>query len=337
MKRLVCAQIGVGKYGARRRECMRKSGNFELVAVCDRSSEALAAAAREENAKPYEGYSAMLEHPGLEAVVISTGADSHAALVLEAFRKRLHVYVEKPLCASLDELRKLRNAARESGVLTGIGHNFCPLVPVVQLAKDYIASGKLGTIASFEDNSSHSGSWSIKPGDWRGLPGCNPGGMIFQCGVHELHTLNYLFGRATAVQAMFRYDVNPATQTADVANVLLRYGDLLGTLNCYHVTPYVHELRVFGTLANLHCDTFMNTASIQHRRYDGGIEEREAVAVPTLGDRDIAGLNSWFNGIRTGTAVYPSIDDGVKALLPVFAAERAATEKREIKISEMEA
>jgi ribonuclease-3 len=64
----------------------------------------------------------MLAHPGLEAVVISTGADSHAQFAIAAMRRGLHVFVEKPLCTSLAEIAALREAAHETGKEIGLGH-----------------------------------------------------------------------------------------------------------------------------------------------------------------------------------------------------------------------
>jgi hypothetical protein len=44
-------------------------------------------------------------------------------------------------------------------------------------------------------------------------------------------------------------------------------------------------------------------------------------------------LISWFEGIRSNTPVYPGLEDGIQAVLPVLAAEIADKERREIEIS----
>ena len=325
MNKLVVGMIGVAQFGVYRRKQMRASGRFAIAAVCDRNAQALAAAAVEEQAAAYKDFDAMLEHPGLEGVVISTGADSHASLSIAAMRKGLDVFVEKPLCCSMAEVDALRQAARETGRVIGLGHNHCVSDPLLNLAKRYIDEGLLGTVVAFEENSSHSGGLEIKPGDWRGLADRNPGGMLFQCGVHAFHGMAYLFGQVDTVQAMMRYDANPNTETADAANVLLHCANgVIGTLNCYHVTAYCHELRIFGTKGNLYLDTHKNLAWFQPRKC-GEVEERESVPVPPAPEGYAYGnLGSWFDGIRSGTPVYPGLEDGVAAVLPVFAAEQSA-------------
>jgi predicted dehydrogenase len=334
MNPLVVGMIGVWGFGAYRRERMRETGLFKIAAVCDRNEEALSKVAAEEGAVAYSDFDAMLGHPGLEAVVISTGADSHAQFAIAAMRRGLHVFVEKPLCTSVAEIAALREAARETGKVVGLGHKHSASDPLLVLAKRYIEEGLLGTVVCFEDNSSHSGGLEIQAGDWRGLAKSNPGGMLFQCGVHELHSLAFLFGPPVAVQAMMRYNANSNTETADAANVLLRYsGGLVGTLNCYHVTPYIHELRIFGTKGALYFDTFEKKGWFQERKRNE-IESREPLEIPEVSpDHNCANLISWFQGIRSNTPVYPGLEDGIQAVFPVFAAEIADKERREVEIS----
>lgn len=333
--KLKAGVVGVWNFGKFRRERMRETGLFDVVAVCDRNPEWLAAAAAEEGgAKTYTEFAEMLRHPGLEAVVVSTGADTHAAFSIAAMRAGLHVFVEKPLCPTVAEYEELRRVQRETGRVIGLGHAHCRTDGLYRLAKEYCESGKLGTVVAYEENTSHSGGLVIKPGDWRGLAERNPGGMLFQCGVHALHGLNYLFGPVTAVQAMMRYDANPDTQTADAANVLLRHGSgLVGTLNSYHVTGYCHELRIFGTKGNLYLDTYKHQAWFQPRKRNE-VEEREPVPVPASEPGNaFANLAEWHRAIREGTPNYPNLEDGIQAVAPVFAAELANLEKKEIVIA----
>lgn len=328
--------IGVANFGGHRRQLMRKAGLFRVAAVCDRNADWLAAAAKEEDAQPYKDFDAMLKHPGLEGVVISTGADSHAALTIAALRAGLPVFVEKPLCPSVAEIIELRRVQRETGKVVGLGHNHCASDNLLQLGRDMIADGKLGVVAAYEENSSHSGGLEIKPGDWRGLADKNPGGMLFQCGVHALHGLNWLFGPVAAVQAMMRYDANPVTQTADVASVLVRHENgLVGTLNCYHVTAYCHELRIFGTKGNLYLETIERRAWFQERRR-GPKEPRVPVELPLADPQhEIKNLIEWHDAVREGRPNYPALEDGAWAVLPVFAAELAAKQRREVALKEL--
>ena len=170
-------------------------------------------------------------------------------------------------------------AARETGVVVGVGHNDHRHDPLWQLVKDTVESGRIGKLAAVEANTSHSGGLCGPADQWRFDPERNPGGMLFQCGVHSLHELMYLFGPVREVAAMFRYDVHPI-RTAQVAQTLLRFDSgLVGSLNAYHVTAYNHRIRLFGTKGNLYIDTHVRRATFQERK-QGEPEPAGEVPIP---------------------------------------------------------
>lgn len=335
MSKLPVGMIGVGHFGAARRALMRKTGLFDLRAVYDHDAGRLAEAAAQEGARVCDSVDDLLADEGIEGVVISTGATSHSDLAERAMRRGKHVFVEKPLCCSVDEIVRLRQARQESGRVVGLGHHQNDSDPFVTLARQMIERGDLGVVAAYEKNTSHSGGFQIKDHDWRGRPEFNPGGMLFQCGVHAIHALNALFGPVTEVQAAFRYDVNERTRTADVAAVTLRHASgLLGTLNCYHVTAYCHELRLFGTKGNLYMDTFEQRAWYQKALY-GPREPRVEVPLPSIPDADVANLVSWHRAVCEGGQANPDLEQGVAALLPIFAAEYAARQQRAVTVDDV--
>jgi predicted dehydrogenase len=325
--------IGVGGFGGYRRDRMRESGLFHVAACYDRNAQTLEKAAREENGKACASVEEVIATPGIEGVVISTGGDTHVPFAVKAMRAGLHVFIEKPLCGRPEEVDEILRVRKETNRVVGMGHNFNPNDSVITLVQQTIASGKLGTVACYEENSSHSGGLEIKPGDWRGIREKNPGGMLLQCGVHALHGLLYLFGPLDSVACMMRYDAHPGTQTADVANVLLRHtSGLVGTLNCYHVTGYCHEFRIFGTAGNLYIDTNTRKAFYQQRKR-GELEPREPVALPEApADHKYANVVSWHQAIRKGTKACPSLEDGIAAVEAVFAADTANERGSTVKV-----
>lgn len=321
------AQIGVGNFGARRREIMRQSGLFDLVAAYDRNPEALKQCEEQDDACPVESYEALLAVSGIEAVVISTGARFHAEQIIQAAERGLHVFVEKPLCSTPEEVEALLAIQRKTGVIIGVGHIDHRHDAVSLRIKDLIDSGALGNVAAFEKTTAHSGGLQIKPGDWRGVPDKNPGGMLFQCGVHAIHELMFYFGPVAEVFCMMRSDVH-TTATADVAMCQLRFkSGLVGTLNAYHVTPYRHTLSIFGTQANLYRDErFFNEGVellIQRSGVPGDKEPKESVKVDESRTDVCGGMRSFYRAIREGSEPYPSLIDGASAVETVFAAEKS--------------
>jgi predicted dehydrogenase len=337
-EKLKVGQIGVGNFGAYRRERMRETGLFELIAACDLNPQFIEAAVREDGAKPCASYGELLSTPGLEAIVISTGAKFHCEQMLAAMKRGLHVFVEKPLCATPDEMSTLLRAQRESGVVVGVGHNDHSRDAVSQTIKNLIESGALGQIAAFEKTTAHNGGLHIKPGDWRGDPEKNPGGMLFQCGVHALHELAYYFGPVSEVSCRMRTDVH-TTATADVAICHLAYkSGLIGTLNAYHVTPYRHSFNLFGTKANLYREELFFDEGTKLWQQTTHLDNKKEPKVPVeiREEEDRCGnLRSFYQAVREGSEPYPSLRDAARAVATVFAAEASAHSGCAVKVADL--
>ncbi len=74
---------------------------------------------------------ALLADPGADAVVISTRHDTHADYVLRALAAGKHVFVEKPLALTLDEIERIEAAARTDSkqlLMVGFNRRFAPQV-----------------------------------------------------------------------------------------------------------------------------------------------------------------------------------------------------------------
>lgn len=72
----------------------------------------------------------VLDSPDVEAVVVATRHDSHGRYVVEALRRDKHVFVEKPLCLTPEELAEIEEVAERSrGTVTvGFNRRFSPLL-----------------------------------------------------------------------------------------------------------------------------------------------------------------------------------------------------------------
>jgi len=340
-KKLKVAQIGVGGFGGYRRQRMRETGLFELVACYDLNEQAMAQCRQEDGARPVSSYEELFNVSGIEAVIISTGAKFHAEQIIKAAEKGLHVFVEKPLCSTQDEVRTLLDIYHKTGVVIVVGHADHTCNKVSLTINRMIRSGEMGAIATFEKTTCHSGAKFIKQGAWRGDPDKNPGGMLFQCGVHGIHELIFYFGPVKRVWSVMRSDVYKATRTVDVALCHLEFASgLVGTLNAYHVTPYRHTFSIFGTKMNIYRDgRFFDEGTLLFTQTACEDREKEPIVpLQATGDDDICGnLRSFYRAVRDGGEPYPSLLDGGNAVLPVFAAEESAKTGKMVELSNITA
>jgi predicted dehydrogenase len=328
-RRLKVGMVGVGGFGCHRRERMRETGLFDLVATYDLSEEAMAQAGTEDGAAATGSYEALLATPGLEAMVISSGARFHCEQALAALDRGLHVFIEKPLASTMEEVRAILAAQQRTGLVVGCGHRDHSAEPFSSSVKRMIDEGELGKVVTFEATTAHSGGFHIGPDAWRGSREHNPGGMLFQCGVHKLHELIYYFGPVRRIRAAMRYDLHE-TETADVALCQVEFvSGLTGTLNAYHITPSLQSMMITGTRAALFKDERPWEGEggkwIQRvpENLDGSVEAR--VPFVPEGENDPCGnLRSFYRAVTQGGTPYPSAVDGARALAPVFAAAQAA-------------
>ena len=335
-KKMRVAMVGVGGFGGYRRDRMRESGLFEIVAAYDLNPQVLEQCQKQDGAKAVGSYEELLDTPGIEAMIVSTGGKFHAPQALAAMKRKLHVFVEKPLCSTPAENKALLDMQKKTGLVVGCGHNDHSHDEASLHIKRMIEDGSFGKVATFENVTAHSGGLEIKEGEWRGDPKKNPGGMLFQCGCHALHEMMFYFGPIESVSCMMRYDVH-TTLTADVAHCILKFrGGLIGTLSAYHVTPYRHTFYVYGTKMSLYVDHrapgYGDPSYVATQlRKRGEAEPHQPLALPHKADL-CGNLKSFFKAVREGGECYPSLKDGARAVAVVFCAEKAAKTGKTVKI-----
>src|SRR5215210_4834845 len=94
---------------------------FEVTALCDLSQSALAFG-RESfpDAAVTSDWRELLDL-GVDAVMVLTPG-SHAPIAIEAAKRGLHVFAEKPMCFSVEEGMEMLAAAEQSGVALMVGY-----------------------------------------------------------------------------------------------------------------------------------------------------------------------------------------------------------------------
>ncbi|SFE83663.1 Gfo/Idh/MocA family protein [Thermophagus xiamenensis] len=149
--------------------------NVEITGVCDlyqpRLEEAARAAANierkgisgfsERPVKMYRHYRDLVTSPDVDAVVIATSDHWHAPITIEAANAGKHVYCEKALTHSLEDVYKVRDAVKTNRVVFQLGHQNRQAENNVIAAK-VIQAGLLGNINLVEtttNRNSPNGAW----------------------------------------------------------------------------------------------------------------------------------------------------------------------------------
>jgi UDP-2-acetamido-3-amino-2,3-dideoxy-glucuronate N-acetyltransferase len=169
MKNIAC--IGGGYWGKNLVRNMHDLG--VLSSVCEVDSET-----RQRLKKTYpdsnftDELADVFRDPNIAGVMIATPAESHGALVEEALLAGKDVFVEKPLCLSVTEAKRLIGLAVEKQRILMVGHLLW-YHPAVLKLKQLIDQGELGRIRYIYSNRLNLGKirreenilWSFAPHD----------------------------------------------------------------------------------------------------------------------------------------------------------------------------
>jgi predicted dehydrogenase/threonine dehydrogenase-like Zn-dependent dehydrogenase len=124
--------IGTGQFAkAVLLPAMLETGGFAVAGVASaRGLSAEAVRARYQAGYATTDTAQLLDDPNIDAVVIATRHDSHAALAAAALARGKHVFVEKPLAITSEQLEAVFTAATASSAILTVGYNrrFSPLV-----------------------------------------------------------------------------------------------------------------------------------------------------------------------------------------------------------------
>lgn len=170
----------------------------------------------------------LLNDDAINAVVISTRHDTHAEVICKALRARKHVFVEKPMALTLDEIDAVcsaRTAALESGftpiIMVGFNRRFAPhvskiksLIAGTNTPKSFILTVNAGAIPAAH--------WTQD----RDIGG----GRIVGEACHFIDLLRFLADAPIASQNVSAM----ASPTGDTASLTLKFADgSIGTIHYF--------------------------------------------------------------------------------------------------------
>ncbi len=150
-RKLKAGLIGAGWYGMVITEAALKTGDVEVVAVCDVDTEHLKNSADKfeslqgRRPKEFKDYKDLLEVEELEVVFIGSVPQWHALHFIAACEKKLDIYCEKPLSYDVEEGKAMVKAAQKAGNIVQIGFQRRQSKAFAQ-AKELIDAGKIGKV-----------------------------------------------------------------------------------------------------------------------------------------------------------------------------------------------
>ncbi|MBI2435874.1 MAG: Gfo/Idh/MocA family oxidoreductase [Candidatus Hydrogenedentes bacterium] len=342
-------RVGVGFVGCggvcrlRHLPGLQKIPGVEFAAVANRSRESSEEVAQEAGiAHAADSWEEVVQHPGVDAVVIGTWPYRHHEVSVAALRADKHVFCQARMAMDAEEAREMRDAARSSGRVAAL----CPVpfgLSVNATVLRLLREGQLGTVhlvlvRSFSDVNLDSKAMMSWRKDHR-LSGLN----VLTLGMY-VEVIHRWFGTTrevmTAAQIFTQQRHDALGETVEV-----RIPDqvLLNTVTQKHVAvqyaisgmvPVAGDsIEIYGSKASLYYDVTNDLLYWQKDR-----ERREPVAIAPEDHYDVVDWHveeQFINAIRTGAPYHPDFEDGYRYMQVVEAAAESSRTGTLVRIAEL--
>lgn len=206
MEKLRIGVIGIGNMGSYHALCLNNGEipNAELAAVCDISPQRLKWAAENLGAgvQRFDRAEMLFQSGLVDGVIIAVPHYDHPTLSIEAFKHHLHVLCEKPAGVYTKQVKRMNEAAAESGRVFGIMYNQ-RTNPLYLKLRELVKAGELGEIKRT--------NWIItnwyrpqayyNSGGWRATWAGEGGGVMLNQCPHNLDLWQWTCGMPIRVRA----------------------------------------------------------------------------------------------------------------------------------------
>ena len=199
--------IGVGKRGNAHLTRLVERSDVTLGAVCDTdpsARDAAQSAAQADDPRSYADYRELLRQEDIDAVLIATPCYLHAEMSAAALEAGKHVFCEKPLAISADQVKLVLDAARKSNAVFQIGQQSRSSPHMQGVVREIHETGLIGTplVIKAQRHSTPSRPGTRREGgsgQQRRFPGWYndvklSGDLIVENAIHNLDVCNWLAG-----------------------------------------------------------------------------------------------------------------------------------------------
>lgn len=250
MNKVGVAVIGLG-IGERHVWAYHKDPRCEVRWLLDHNNMKAKALANETGAGVGSSYETILNDENVQIVSIASFDDDHASQVLQALNAGKHVFVEKPLCQRMAQLKEIYQAwSKHNGKLKLASNLILRVAPVYQWLKEKVQAGDFGKIYSFDGEYLYGRLYKLTEG-WRNE--IENYSVIEGGGIHLIDLMLWLMNeRPTSVVSMSNRISTEGTKfryNDFVASTLQMGNGLICRIvaNFGSVHRHQHVVRVYGT------------------------------------------------------------------------------------------
>jgi len=304
-----------------------------LIAASDPDPEARKRAERLARIPVHERTEDLLSRKDIDAVIISGPTHLHAPLVIAACDAGKHVYLEKPIAASIADGARVVDAAARAGVTVMLGFNR-RFHPLYEQARQLIQEGRLGEVRAVQTTFCEPAAPDAMP-EWKRHRETG-GGVVLDLASHHIDLLRwFLSDEVATVEA----SINSELTDHDSARLELTMRGGAHVQSWFSCRTALSDWFEFaGERATLRVDRHRPRISLRvPRRLGYGVRTARILppaavaawwlrrAVRPSKEPSYSRALAAFVGVLNGEALpVPGVIDGMRALEVVDAAEESA-------------
>lgn len=230
----------------------------EVLAVASRTPGKAEAFAKENNVpSAYFGYEEMLARPDIDAVYVATTHNFHKENMLLAIEYGKHILCEKAFTLNKADAEEVFAKAKEKGLFV-MEATWSLFNPVLRMAKEWLASGKLGQIGLGHYVMGFNAGDNV---EGRFLNPKLAGGAMFDLGIYVIEIMTYLIPQKLVdVQS---HIVRGKTGVDVLDSIRLIFENAVVDMECSLICDIVDHLDIYGSKGRIHIERPHTAASVE--------------------------------------------------------------------------
>ncbi len=350
--------VGAGLMGLEHARNLLAIDGAVVTAVADPEAASIEAVAGVLSGSASAGVTLVSDHRDLlaagccDAIIVSTPNMTHAGIALDVVAAGLPVLVEKPVCTTVADCRRLEDAVAGAEAIVWVGLEYRFMPPIARLLAE-VASGTTGSVRMVAIRE-HRFPFLTKVGDWNRF-NRNSGGTLVEKCCHFFDLMRLVTSaEPVTVMASGGQDVNHLDESyggerpdiLDNAYVIVEFDSgARGMLDLCMFADASHneqEVSVLGAAGKLEALLPAGTVRIGRRgehwlgRVDEVGEAESAARYEGLhhGSSYVQDLR-FVDAVRHGLPAAVSVGDGLMSVAMGVAAQRSIAEGRIVAMAEV--
>ena len=188
--------IGCGLIGTKRSQALGPKG--KLIACADINISRAKKIAGNKNIKVFPDWRQLLDIKEIDIIMIATPHNQLSKILLQAYKKKKHILIEKPASKNLKEITKVISKVKNNRIKIRVGFNH-RYHPSIIKALEIIKLGIIGKPMYLRARYGHGGRLGYEK-EWRAKPSVSGGGELIDQGSHLIDLSRLFLGEFNDVK-----------------------------------------------------------------------------------------------------------------------------------------